>query len=360
MSIQKLSIQGVRNLKSITLSDCQKINVITGPNGSGKTSILEAIYMAGLSRSFRSTKLKPVINYDLPGATVFAALDACTIGVTRSKRGKHQFRINKEPADSAAQLAKTLPIQLIHSDSFSLIDGSPKVRRQFIDWGVFHVKHDFLSVWRRAQQSIKQRNSLLRRDKQPSISEMHVWNDELLRCANYIDQCRQEYTTRFTPVFYRFLNELIELPGLKLEYYRGWDKGLSLNSILTETFYKEIQQGRTLNGPHRANLLITNEEQNAADVLSRGQQKLVVCALKLAQGYLFEQTTGLQCTFLLDDLPAELDIHHRKTLCRLLEGMKGQIYITCVDADSLNDMWNPETQVAMFHVKHGELDTESK
>ena len=118
---------------------------------------------------------------------------------------------------------------------------------------------------------------------------------------------------------------------------------------------RDRQLGYTQAGPQRADLRLRIGTQNALEVLSRGQQKLVVCALKIAQGHLLAESMRQQCVYLVDDLSAELDPVYRKTLCNLLEQLDCQVFITGTDPDSLNYDWRKETPVSMFHVEHGHI-----
>lgn len=360
MPIQRLSVTGVRNLQPVTLTPSPRINILSGANGSGKTSLLEAIHLLGLARSFRSVRLQPVIQHTLQSCTVFAqkrlASGALTaLGITRSLDADYQIRIDGQPARSAAQLAETLPIQLINPDSFRLLEGAPKLRRQFLDWGVFHVEHQFLPVWQRLQKSLKQRNSLLRHGK-IADSLMHPWNAELVQSAERIDQMRREYIGRLKPVFLQILAELVQIDDLSLSYFRGWDREKGLEQVLAAQLQRDLQVGHTQAGPQRADLRLRIRNMNAAEVLSRGQQKLVVCALKLAQGYLMREAGRREdCVYLVDDLPSELDHQHRAALCRLLESLDCQVFITCVAEDQLQGLWQETTPRAMFHVEHGQI-----
>ncbi len=175
------------------------------------------------------------------------------------------------------------------------------------------------------------------------------------KAANAIDLLRSEYIERLIPVFNQVLSELTDLKNLTIQYYRGWDKEKSLNEVLTSGLARDAQSGYTHSGPQRADLRIRMGKVSAVDVLSRGQLKLVVCALKLAQGFLYKELSGKQCIFLVDDLPSELDIPHRLALCQLFQKMNCQTFITCVEKEALKDCWLPETEVKMFHVKHGQI-----
>lgn len=155
------------------------------------------------------------------------------------------------------------------------------------------------------------------------------------------------------PVFERTLQELVQIEGLTLSYYRGWDKDKELADVLATSLLRDQQMGHTQAGPQRADLRLRLGGHNAAEILSRGQQKLVVCALRIAQGHLLNQAKHGQCIYLVDDLPSELDEQHRRALCRLLDELDCQVFITCVDHELMRDGWRTDTPVAMFHVEHG-------
>lgn len=358
--IQQLTITAIRNLAPVTLQLSPAVNVLYGLNGSGKTSVLEAIHILGVARSFRTSRIKPVINRDARECTVFGRIgtnsQVIPVGVSRnSQEETRQIRVSGESLKSTAELARLLPLQVINPDTFSLLEGSPKLRRNFIDWGVFHVKHqDFFPLWKRMQKALKQRNSLLRHGRINDF-ELTSWNLEFEKAATVIDQLRDEYIQKLTPVFNRVLSELSDLNNLTIQYYRGWDRDRSLQEVLTSALERDMRSGYTHAGPQRADLRIRVGKGSAVDILSRGQLKLVVCALKLAQGFLYQEMQNKQCIFLVDDLPSELDIPNRQKLCQLFQTMKCQTFITCVDKGALANCWLPDTDVKMFHVKHGQI-----
>ena len=364
--IQQLTISDVRNLTSASFHPSSLINVLYGLNGSGKTSVLEAIHLLGLARSFRSTRLRPVINRDSDKCTVFGRvqtddLGVVPVGVARDVKDEtFQIRVGGENLRSTSELAKLLPLQVINPDTFRLLDGSPKLRRHFIDWGVFHVKHrDFIPLWKRMQKALKQRNSLLRHGRINS-SELPAWDLEFVKAAEAVDKLRQEYLERLIPVFRDVLSQLTDLAEISISYYRGWDKERPLIDVLQDGVQRDVQTGYTHSGPQRADLRVKLGKVNAVDILSRGQLKLVVCALKLAQGFLYSEITGKNCIFLVDDLPSELDSPHRRALCRLFQEMGCQTFITCVEHTALENCWLPEAEVKVFHVKQGQIELDDK
>lgn len=354
MPLDRLAFQGLRNLQPIDFKPGSRINLVTGDNGSGKTSLLEGIHVLGMGRSFRTRQMRHVIAHDAEGLVLHGRLAGdppLPFGVRRRRdESELEIRFSGERVTRLSRLVETLPLQLINPDAFRLLEGPPGGRREFLDWGVFHVKHDFLEAWQRARRALKHRNALLRHGRMDDAS-LSAWERELVHWSERIDVMRNAWFDAFLPVFEETLTGLMPLPGLQLRYSRGWDRRRELGEMLRKGREVDRQMGFTQQGPQRADLAIRLDRRPAVEVLSRGQQKLVVSALKLAQGRLLEAATGRQCLYLIDDLPAELDSAHRRVFCHWLESMHCQAFITSVDHDALADMWQPATPLAMFHVK---------
>ncbi|WP_426415523.1 DNA replication/repair protein RecF [Aestuariirhabdus sp. LZHN29] len=361
MPLSRVRVKQLRNLMDAQLTPSPRINIVVGENGSGKTSLLEAIHFLGSSRSFRSNKLKPIIQKGCEEFIVFGEVSdekvTHKVGVRRSVDGSGELRIDGVTQRAASALAELLPIQLITPDSFSLLTGGAKPRRQFIDWGVFHVERSFLGCWRQYQTALKQRNHLLRHGK-IDHSQVLVWDTELARNADTIDEMRQQYFSGLAPLVRRLV-EVFDL-GLKgaelsLSYSRGWDSKVDFSELLAQTIDRDVRAGFTQAGPHRADLNVRIGRENAAERLSRGQQKLLVCALKLAQARLFTQKRGQYTVFLVDDLAAELDREHRKVLCQELVLLESQVFVTGIEYESLVGVWPANVEIKVFHVKHGNI-----
>ena len=359
MSIHQLSIQRLRNLSSVELDFDEGINLIYGHNASGKTSILESIHMLGLGRSFRSLKLTSVISQGQADCLLFAKIKnpqgvMDSLGMNRRLDGNHSVRLNGENLSSIAELASLMPIQLIDPNSARLIEAGPSVRRQYLDWGVYHHNVGFFDLWKQAQRLLKQRNSALkcgtmRADVRASF------DPALVDVSQQLNGLREAYLELLKPVFFELLAGLVDLPDLKLGYYSGWSANRSYADILDESLERDLQLGYTQRGPQRADLKFTLDGANAVERLSRGQQKLVVIALKLAQGKLLSETKGRKCIFLVDDLAAELDWSHRAEICKQLVGLDTQVFVTSVGPDELTACWPEEARINMFHVKHGQV-----
>lgn len=332
-------------------------NIFFGCNGSGKTSLLEAIYYLSLGRSFRSTAISRVIRNDADKFLIFAHTSplgdqAIPIGIERQLRGEIKIRIAGKDVHSAAELADLTPVQLIHSHCYHLLDGGPVFRRKYLDWGVFYQNNDFLRIWRDYVLILKQRNAALR--TQRPKKEIQIWTEELIAKAALLDSFRLDYIEHLFPLLISTLGELIALPELKLEYYSGWDSELNYADVLEASFAKDMHLGYTQFGPHRADLKILLNKVFAKDILSRGQQKLFVCAMILAQGALLNSSANKKPIYLIDDLPAELDVVSRTNLIALLSKQETQIFVTALERHALSETLSM-MPVKMFHVEHGNI-----
>ena len=365
MNLSQLQINNIRNLHRVRLDDLQQVNVFFGVNGAGKTSILEAIHLLGMGRSFRGASVKPLISHGCPSCTVFGSTTTVlkknlALGVQRSANGEVLIKVGGRAVRTAAQLVEHFPLQTINADSFNLLTGAPQTRRQYLDWGVFHVEHQFFSQWQRFQRCIKQRNNLLRHGK-ISTAEVAVWTRDLAASGMAVGLYREAYFSKLKPKFLEIMTVLApELAGLDLRYRQGWDKRQTYDQALEASLHADCDRGYTHVGPQRADIKVTIDSRPAADVLSRGQQKLVVCALKLAQGQLKGPKGSGECAYLIDDLKSELDEQHCKLVCGLLSAMQVQVFVTCIERDDIASVWPKCDRLNVFHVEHGTVSLENQ
>ncbi len=364
-TLKRLAINHLRNIQSADIELSSKLNIFYGDNGSGKTSILESISLLGLGRSFRSHKTRSLVNHDKNELTVFADLNVdhslLPIGIQKHRSGSNLIRVNGETVRSASILAKQLPLLIINAHSFQLIEGSPSQRRQFLDWMVFHVKPEFSSLWKALEKTLKQRNSLLRRDK-ISYSDVKIWDVEFIRLSTAIDRIREEVFKAFYEHFKQLKTDFsTDTLAVDMEYVRGWDQQQHFSDVLQEVFDRDHRDGYTHYGPQRADIKIKVQKKPASDVLSRGQEKTLICAMTVAQASFYKETMQKSCVFLIDDLMAELDQSNSVQLADWLSGLNGQIFVTGVSCEELSKAWNKEQDnVFLFHVKQGEIKREDK
>ncbi|KGE04429.1 DNA replication/repair protein RecF [Pseudohaliea rubra] len=360
--LTRVDIYNIRNLEAVRLHDLGRVCVLFGENGSGKTSVLEAIHMLSLARSFRASSARSVIRHGESHCTVYGEVShgggaVRALGVQRERSGMAMLKVAGRPVRNVSGLVAELPVLVINADSFQLLVGAPAARRRFLDWGVFHVEHEFFAAWQRFQRCIKQRNTLLRRDKLQT-EELDAWTHDLALAGERLTMCRHRYFEQLVPVFHEVAEKLVpECGSLALRFRQGWDATLSYAEALKASTASDRDQGYTHVGPQRAEIIVTVDGHSAADTLSRGQQKLVVCALKLAQGYVLkQQDRSMTCAYLIDDLPSELDAGHTRRVCAQLEALGAQVFITCIAEDAIAGMWPAAAAPPqLFHVEQGQV-----
>jgi DNA replication and repair protein RecF len=326
MSISQLHIHSLRNIQHAKLSLHPTFNIVCGLNGSGKTSFLEACYLLSAGYSFKTRETQPLVRYGDSAVTVFArTYSDDAISISKMISGPTQVKLNNQACQQSSLLAKFLPCQVMYQDIFHIIDAGPSVRRSVLDWGVFHVKHEYHDVWRKYRQVLKQRNALLR--QHPSPKEMRPWNMQMAALASELDAYRQSYYQEWATTFQYYLAQLSDV-DCRIEYYRGWrERSNDLEALLEEQLHSDCQRQYTQSGAHQADIRIQTTHANAKQGLSRGQQKIILIALKLAQGHLLNR----DCLYLLDDVTSELDVTHVERLLICLQQMSGQKIITTLD-----------------------------
>ena len=258
---------------------------------------------------------------------------------------------NGERIKTSSELASLFPIQVIDSSSFNLIDGSPSYRRKFLDWGVFHVEPAYASVWNKHQKALKQRNQLLRYGT-PSKDELNVWNAELDKLNGLVTAYRERYISNLSDSLCESLSRYDQINGIQIEYEKGWPSGKNFIDVLQDFEASDRKLGHTSHGAHKADLSITLDGVKVRDKFSRGQIKLLVYALQLAQGEIHKQNTGIACAYVLDDLPSELDEVNRELVFSHLFDLNCQFFVTGVDKlDFMSHL--KEKTCKMFHMEQG-------
>ena len=351
MQLSHLKIRDFRNLVDVEFEPCPGVNLISGMNASGKTSLLESIYYISHLRSFRTPYLSDLVNHNASSLQLIARAkdqhgNQIPMGVVRSKDSL-EVRANQKPIQRVADITAIFPVLAIHPDSYRLITGSPSERRAYIDWGVFHVEHGFFDAWQRYKKALSQRNAALKSSQKPSYCKL--WDNELDQAAQHIHALRSRYLEDLQPYLSKLIEQFFHDQQVKLEYKRGWKHGESLKSVLDQSFERDLGRGITQSGPHRADLMIQIDGKSAQTGISRGQQKVLVALLKLAQVQHFTQSAGRHCILLYDDLAAELDENNRMQILSVLHQMPIQLFLTVIEPQQIDlQLWS---DVCMFHVE---------
>lgn len=359
MYLSKLNVGTFRNIENAEFNFSPGLNLIHGGNGSGKTSLLEAIMTLSRGHSFRTRKFTHLIKEGTGQFTVFGLINVeeglHRIGIQRA-RHESRFRVDGGAIQRSTDLTRLFPAQVLDAQAFALLEGGPKDRRAFLDWLVFHVKHNFSELWSNYYRCLKHRNALLRRDKLRH-AELVPWNEALAELGVALDKMRRECVNLFIPAFSENVTALgfLENRAVSVEYIPGWDDKRSLLKQFEDSFSRDIRLGYTTLGPHKSDIRIQINDKSPLDVLSRGQQKSITLALYSTLIQSYAALTGRRCAVLIDDLPSELDDQNRRSLIDWLSQLNMQIFATGIFFDQLRSSWPDHLLVTakVFHVKHG-------
>lgn len=355
MSLQKLDIYRVRNIQSSTIYPAAGINFIYGDNGSGKSALLEAIFILGRARSFRTHNIKQVIHYSsddlvVSGQCVHANGHATQLGIQLTHKDS-QIRINHTANCKRAELAYTFPVQFIYPKSYQLLDGSSSLRREFVDWGIFNQDENFLPVWQKFKKCLLHRNALL---KAKQLNQLAIWDNELSQYAILVSNYRAEYLQQLEIYFNNICRSFLDIDDITLKYYAGWDGNKQLQDVFIENLHRDCRYGITHCGPHRSDFYLMINNRYAKEYVSRGQLKLCVLALKLAQIQILPEKFSKIGCFLIDDFSAELDSNNKRKLLKFLANLNMQVFITANEINQFGD-FSFINNSKLFHVEHGNI-----
>jgi DNA replication and repair protein RecF len=356
MSLQRLDIYNVRNIQEQSILPAQTFNFIYGKNASGKSALIEAIYLLGRAKSFRAASIKSVITFSQTNLIVSADVlkeKQRTVHMGIQMDGNDtEIRINHLPNQKRINLAYSLPLQIIHPKSFELLDASSKVRREFLDWGIFNHDEQFLDSWRKYKQALLQRNALL---KLKSISQLNVWNNELVNYGTIVNDYRVLYLNSLKAVLAKSIEYFLNLKAFDINLLSGWSVHKTLQQELDDDLEKDLRYGFTHSGPHRGDFQLLIDRKLAKDVVSRGQLKLLILCLKLAQVELIIKERNSFGCILIDDFAAELDRENRFKVLKYLYDIQCQVFITTTELEDFGDLSFIENY-KLFHVEHGEIE----
>ncbi|MDQ2640170.1 MAG: DNA replication/repair protein RecF [Pseudomonadota bacterium] len=345
MSLASLRIRDLRCLAEAELSFGPHLNLIHGPNGSGKTSILEAAFLVGRGRSFRSRHTETLIRRGSDALQVFAqtADPAHRIGFEYRREESYVARVDGSDVSGLAELPRALFVEAIDPEVHRLVEGAPGERRRWLDWGVFHVEPQFLDSWQRFSRALRQRNAALKAGQDP-----RSWEGELIVQGEAVARARGHWFEQLKPKLADAIQRLAKL-DVELAYYRGWAADRPLSEALEQSRDRDKERGSTQAGPQRADVLLRVAGKAARESLSRGQQKLVAAAMVLALLRRLREEGASAVTLLLDDPAAELDADRLSDLVAMVRELDCQLIITTLDPGQA-PFGSPER---MFHVEHG-------
>ena len=362
MHIVRLSLNRVRRFDSVEFAPRPGLNLITGDNGAGKTSLLEALHLMAYGRSFRGRVRDGLVRTGSEAVEVFVEWRESAQGRHRRAGLRHSGqswagRLDGENVAQLGDLCAALAVVSFEPGSHALVTGGGEPRRRFMDWGLFHVEQGreggFLPLWRRYARALKQRNSLLKAGI--AGAQLDAWDHELAEAGEPLSSHRQGYLDALQDDLALVVRELApSLGAATLQFQPGWRRHeLSLADALLLSRERDRAAGYTTVGPHRADWRIDYSTLPQRETLSRGQAKLTALSCLLAQAQDFARRRGEWPVVALDDLASELDRHHQRRILERLLASGAQVFITGTE----RPVGLAETGIrpTLFHVEQGAI-----
>lgn len=354
MYINTLSIEHLRNISHADITLSPTLNFIHGDNGAGKSSILEGIYLLARARSFRNTHTRSLVQQGSKEVILFTEVVQTNgrvnkIGL-RKQGSRTDIKLNGRQLDRLSELVTNLTISLVTPQTHRIIEEGPEYRRRLLNWGVFHVEHQFRQIVSNYNRILAQRNAALK-SKQANIQ---IWDEQLSHYAEEIVNQHQEYMGRWNNLVRKLSSGIPFLETMSMNYQSGWDKKYSLVEQLKNKLELDRSRGYTSVGPHRCDVHIKVDDRPAKEVLSRGQQKMLMIILMLAQSKLMTQSVGEKAIFLIDDFHSELDRNSQTRVIDKLIDEQCQAVITSIDSSPVTGSQR-EFDAQMFHVEQGTI-----
>ncbi len=353
--IERLRIERLRVIRHADIPFDHGIHWFHGPNGSGKTTIIEAIHLLSTGRTFTGkAELDPLIQDGQAGMSI--RLDHSEHGgFTLHKARGEDKRLTRNTQDTMKQneIARLLPLVTVHAQSHLLIDGPAVVRRRYLDWGLFHVDEAFVQQSQHYARLLKQRNASLRQGLPDRL--VRSWDELLGEAGERLKAYRENHLQTLKPYIDQCQQALLPEREVGITLRPGWSRQAAhLTSALADNLEQDRLRGYTGVGAHRAELAIQVDRKPARERLSRGEKRRLALTLRLAQLLWYANLKGHPPVCLLDDFGMELDESGGRTVLELIERSGAQTLVTTTE--HLFHTYLPHTPVnTVFHVKHGEV-----
>lgn len=348
MIIKNISLTNFRNYNNQTYDFSNNLNIITGPNGSGKTNLVEAIYYLSLSKSFRSNQDDILIENGKEHAEISATISEGEINkkivIDITKDGK-RILINNKPITKLSELASITNIVLFEPKDVLLFKGSPKARRNFLDISLSKTNQMYFEYLLRYEKALKQRNDLLK-EANPDETMLEVTTEMLVKLSGPIISYRQSYVDCVNQVLSKIVKSITnEKLDARIVYkpYVEYDLDFQNNA------YKLFENNRNLDlirkstsiGVHREDFVMMVNGHNIAEYGSQGENRIIALALKLSPYFLIKDKDKKPIV-ILDDVMSELDKYHQSRLIEFLKKMN-QVFITGTNLEV--------TGASRYHIK---------
>lgn len=333
MIIKTITLKGFRNHDYLTYDFNPGLNIITGPNGTGKTNVVEAIYYLSLARSFRLNDSDGLIKKDKENAEIYAEISegqlTRKIRIILTPEG-HQIFINNKPVSKVSDLAKVVNVILFEPKDVLLFRGSPRARRNFLDISLSKKSPSYLDYITRYEKVLKERNELLKRENIDKTL-LETTTEMLVKLSSPIVAYRQMYVKDINDILIKITRALTGVNGkLEINYkpFVDYDEDFQKNAL--EAFKRaeerDLHQKATSIGVHREDFSVSLNGRDIGQFGSQGENRIVALALKLSPYFLIEDKDK-RPVIVLDDVMSELDLAHRQRLINFIKKFD-QVFIT--------------------------------
>lgn len=368
MNISRIEIENYRNIEKMELIPSPGVNIIYGDNAQGKTNLVESLWLFTGAKSFRAAKDVNLIRFGADAARLSLSFqregrDQCA-SILLPRKGKKRVQLNYVELSGQTSLAGELYAVVFSPAHLSLVEDGPELRRRFLDTAICQLMPRYIDILGRYSRVLRQRNVLLRELRQagphtpppPGAQDMlEVFDDALARLSASVIRARRKYISRLETAaeqIYSGISSRSE--SLRLEYRQGIGEEPPEPQAILEQLRRgraaDISAAATLTGPHRDDLALFIDQNDARIFGSQGQKRSCVLSLKLAESIIIEESSGQRPVILLDDVMSELDASRRDYLLNSLEGK--QVFITCCDTGCFSAMKSGKC----FHIAGGALE----
>jgi DNA replication and repair protein RecF len=374
LKIQRLTLRDFRNLHATDFLPEEKINILCGENGHGKTNLLESIYILSNLSSFRPAPLRDMILYGAEYSRIEGHI-LCQevqkeISVFFTAHEK-SVKVNGKGISRAVDYFGELAVILFSPETLKLVQGGPEFRRRFMDRAISRIDRNYLLDLKEYKKILEQRNKLLRFVQEGRVQkgDLQVWSEQLARTGSRICRRRFLYLAELAPacseVFRDLLHKKDKTADLQILYRSTLFRRSPIEppsvdlSELNERYRdglkkfeaKEIRNGATMIGPHLDDLIFLMEDRPVKTVASQGEMRVLALSLALGEALLYQEKMGIFPVLLLDDVNSELDRRRQEILSEYLLRL-GQVFLTTTDDRAYT---REASSARVFQVRRGEI-----
>ena len=357
MWIKKIKINNFRNYKNEEINLSKGINIFYGDNAQGKTNIIEAIFLGGFGKSFRTAKDKEMIMIGSQESEIelnYEKIDRS--GKIKINLGnKKNIFINDIKIKKLSELLGKINIVIFNPDDINILKGGPQNRRRFLDIMISGLKPNYMYNLNLYIKTLEQRNNYLRQIREEKKDEnlLDLWDEELIKYAEIIYKYRNEYINKIKEKIKTIHNEITNnKEDIKIEYLSECDSKEKYRKLLKERRKLDIIKGFTTKGIHRDDFTIYIDNKKIDTYGSQGQHRTTILSLKLSELNIVKEEVGEEPILLLDDFMSELDKKRINSFLNKIENT--QVIITCTEKINIENKKNLIYNVKEGHVKKEE------